>query len=138
MSFAVEHLRCRAISVRGFGGRRGTPAISLDTVAMKPEERKEINVNVQSFPQRAHDASNRVIALFAKARHPQSPGGIEIVPSEEREIEDAAQDAHALTAVTVHGFRVMQGAFRCEPERLDELVRERNRVAVLAPEIGAA
>lgn len=95
-------------------------------------------MNVQSFPQRAHDASNRVIALFAKARRPQSPGGIEIVPSEEREIEDAAQDAHALTAVTVHGFRVMQGAFRCEPERLDELVRERNRVAVLAPEIGAA
>lgn len=86
-------------------------------------------MNVHSFPQRAHDASNRVVALFQAARHPRSPGGVEIVPCEERAIEDAARDTHALTAATVHSFRV-------EPERLDDLVRERNRVTALAPEAG--
>lgn len=95
-------------------------------------------MNVQSYPQRAHDASNRVVALFSRARHPRSPGGCAVVECETREIEQAARDAHAFAAATNHGFRVMQAAFRAEPDRLDELVRERNRVTALAPELGSA
>jgi len=92
----------------------GTPATWMLTGGGR--HRKEINVNVHSFPQRAHDASNRVVALFQAARHPRSPGGVEIVPCEERAIEDAAHDTHALTAATVHSFRVAQAAIDELPE----------------------
>lgn len=90
-------------------------------------------MNVHSIPSQAEDAAKHVLLLFKKARHPQSPGGVEIVPSEERAIEAAAEGSYLVSAATNRSFQVAQAAFRVGPERMDDLTRERNRVVAMMP-----
>jgi len=127
------HFTTRRLVTAWSVGRAVARLTTEPTVASAGGRRKGIDVNVHSIPSQAEDAAKHVLMLFKKARHPQSPGGVEIVPSEERAIEAAAEGSYLMAAATERSFRVAQAAFRVQPERMDDLTRERNRVVAMMP-----